>query len=234
MDSERPPGGADLEALPLSPSETDEPHGAELPEPDARTDRAADPLDDGSGATLESDSGARRLAPRGPGAVTRHPYKKGLEQTAEAKRALRRSRGLEFKARGWTFAAIGEELGVSEEQARQDYLRAVKACGAESAEELSAEADAILRAVIEGNTEMALAGSSENANVVIKAIAEHARIRGYRAPERLEHTGTLTVGPTIMIPPERPDVVEPPAEQPHGAPTGHSNGAGAAPPRLAS
>jgi hypothetical protein len=104
-------------------------------------------------------------------------------------RAERRDQVIDLRVAGLTYRAIAQKLNVSLAVVHGDFDRAVRERPTEGIEQLRATADEILRAVLEGHVERARAGDDKSAHVVIKAVATHAKIFGYEAPQKVEMTG---------------------------------------------
>jgi hypothetical protein len=121
------------------------------------------------------------------GAGRRQPNAK--DDAADVARVDRRSEALRLRVSGHSFRAIARLLGVSVRQAHVDFQQAVAERPLENVEELRAMGNEALEAVLEGHLSAARKGDDKSAQVVIKAVAQHAKINGYEAPKKLEMTG---------------------------------------------
>jgi transposase len=113
----------------------------------------------------------------------------GADTAAEVARQDRRFEALRLRVSGLSNRAIGKKLGISHVQAMHDVARALEERGQETREQLRGLANGALEAVLEGHVERARGGDDKSAKVVVAAVAEHSKINGYKAPERLELAG---------------------------------------------
>lgn len=140
------------------------------------------------------------------------------DDAAEEARKDRAERVFKLRCRGLTYRKIGALVGVSAVQALADYRKAIAARPLPELDQMRAEADANLRDVQRWMRKSARMGDPKAAGEFTKAIQTHAKIFGYEAPKKTEHTGAeggpiaIASAPMIFIPPERE---EPPAKNEH-------------------
>lgn len=121
---------------------------------------------------------------------------------ADIVRAERRAKVLEYRqVYRFTFDRIGQVLGISGELARKDFVRAFAEWVPPNVVEYRRAAEATTDAVITRNALVAQMGMKEGSSefdklrqvradkLIIQAQALHARILGYEAPNKIEHTG---------------------------------------------
>jgi hypothetical protein len=135
---------------------------------------------------------------RGTGRGVGNRQRKASDDQIEIAAAERRAKVLDLRAQGFGWREVGKKVGVSHEQARQDYERAVREIPAAAVEQHRADADGALRLVIRGHAARALKGSPESARVIVQAVKTHAAIFGYAAPKRIELSGTVAIDPGKM------------------------------------
>lgn len=101
---------------------------------------------------------------------------------------------MKLRVQGISKRRIAEVLGVNEDTVVRDIKQAIAERSAEDKAELQSLATQALEAVLEGHLKKARAGDKDSAMVVIKAVAEHAKINGYAEPEKRDVN--LNVGKT--------------------------------------
>lgn len=113
------------------------------------------------------------------------------DDAQEARWAERRSRCVELRHAGLSWRKIQAELGYgSHADAMKDYDRAMHEIVAPSVEQHRARANVLLDMVINGHAIQAQEGNPQSAQVVIKAVAQHAKINGYEAPKVIDVNST--------------------------------------------
>lgn len=129
------------------------------------------------------------MARRGPGNRRANPK----DDAAELWRAERRAKIVEYRGAGLTWRAIAAKLDVSHALVHAEYKRAIAERPVAALEEHRAEADATLRMVIAAHAKPKAIVSPKSALVLVRAVATHAKIFGYAAPDKVEHSGSIDV-----------------------------------------
>lgn len=133
---------------------------------------------------------------RGPG----KRKKNAKDFAADVQRVDRQTQALDLRVEGLTIRAIAKKLNISVAQADRDVKQAIADRPNETADQMRARANEALEIILAGHLPAARghagsddveagASSEKSAQVVIKAIALHAKINGYEAAERHEVTG---------------------------------------------
>src|SRR5579885_103141 len=145
-------------------------------------------------------------------------------QRPKAAAAVRRAQGseesktflaIDLRARGRSFHDIGRELKCSAKAAEARVNRALEGLKREAAERALALDFERLDRMLEGLCSEpryddkgrlvsggAFGGEPQAVIAALKIIERRAKYLGLDAPEKHEHTGALSVGPTIMVPAE--------------------------------
>jgi hypothetical protein len=112
------------------------------------------------------------------------------DDAAESKWAVRREECVRLRSSGYTWSQVAKRLGYCDPgNAYRDFKKAVLERPAEAVDEMRARSNEALDVVMSGHLEKARNGDARSADVVIKAIAQHARLNGYEAPQKHELAG---------------------------------------------
>lgn len=123
---------------------------------------------------------------RGMGNRTRANAK---DHAAAAEREDRRAKAVRLRIHGLNIREIAAQLGIGHSQAHEDVTRGLAERGEHTRDELRQLSNGVLDAVVQGHLQRAKLGQVQSAQVVVKAVAVHARINGYEAPKLVEVAG---------------------------------------------
>lgn len=103
---------------------------------------------------------------------------------------VRRKTALALRCEGFTFAQIGEELGITKQSAHEGVQKELRAVAAERKSLAENQLDfelAQIDTVIRGMSPAAAKGDARAGMVILKAQERRAKLLGLDAPEKHEH-----------------------------------------------
>ena len=134
--------------------------------------------------------------------------------STEARRitaAERRAQALDLRLAGYSFEAIGQQLGISKQAAYKHVSTALETLHTQtdnSAEQLRALELERLDALLKGCWTAATAGDSESTRVALKVLERRAKLLGLDAPTKTPEDDGEARGYIVVVPPKAASIEE--------------------------
>ena len=134
--------------------------------------------------------------------------------STEARRitaAERRAQALDLRLAGYSFEAIGQQLGISKQAAYKHVSTALETLHTQtdnSAEQLRALELERLDALLKGCWTAASAGDPESTRVVLKVLERRAKLLGLDAPTKTPEDDGEARGYIVVVPPKAASIEE--------------------------
>jgi hypothetical protein len=111
--------------------------------------------------------------------------------TAHLKSTIRRAEALNYRLQGWSYAQIGETMGITRQTAHELVQSALAELHKEPAEELRQLEAARLDSLQTGHFGKAVDGDIQATSIVLNIQARRARLFGLDAPAKQELSGVI-------------------------------------------
>ena len=134
--------------------------------------------------------------------------------STEARRitaAERRAQALDLRLAGYSFEAIGQQLGISKQAAYKHVSTALETLHTQtdnSAEQLRALELERLDALLKGCWTAASAGDPESTRVALKVLERRAKLLGLDAPTKTPEDDGEARGYIVVVPPKAASIEE--------------------------